>query len=377
MGGWDEWHTLLFQAALVRGPGVTALVNTGPAQDLGPMNAHWATVLGDRAVIRREPDEFIVDQLARHGVTPDDITHVVLTPLQLYTVSNVPLFPHAQICIAERGWVHFHTTHDHPHDNRATSLPDEILVHLVTEAWPRVRLLADEDELAPACVPGGAASTTAPPSSSRSTPTAVSRRSPTATSCSTTWRRTSRSASTRTCTKRSPPTRVSARPPISSSRSTISATSTASRTGGWHDGSDSDSPRTVLVTGCSPRHRARDGGPLRPRGRRGWSSTTRRANATSRRRDRLAGRGRRRDPLLVEADVADPRRSASMAGRSRPSGARSTSSSTTPGICPFANFFDIDVELWDRVQHVNLRGVFLVTQAFTPPHGRRGHGPAG
>jgi hypothetical protein len=149
MSSWDEWHTLLFQAVLIRGHGVTALVNTGPARDLGPMNAHWATVLGERAAMRRQPDEFIVDQLGKHGVTPEDVTHVVLTPLQLYTVSNVQLFTNAQICIAERGWVHFHTTHDHPHDNRATSLPDEVLVHLVTDGWPRVRLLKDEDTLAP------------------------------------------------------------------------------------------------------------------------------------------------------------------------------------------------------------------------------------
>lgn len=149
MSSFAEWHTLLFQSALIRGDGVTAIVNTGPARDLEPMNAHWEKVLGAQARMRRAPGEFVVDQLAAHDLTPDDITHVVLTPLQLYTVSNVPLFRNAQICIAHRGWVHFHTTHAHPHDNRATSIPDDVLVHLVTEAWPRVRLLADEDELAP------------------------------------------------------------------------------------------------------------------------------------------------------------------------------------------------------------------------------------
>lgn len=149
MSRWDEWIPLRFQTALIRGDGVTALVNTGPAADLGPMNEKWTQVLGARAVLRREPGEYIVDALAAHGVTPADVTHVLLTPLQLYTVSNVPLFTEAQICLTERGWRHFHTTHAHPHDDRATSIPDEILVHLVTEAWPRVRLLADEDTIAP------------------------------------------------------------------------------------------------------------------------------------------------------------------------------------------------------------------------------------
>lgn len=149
MSGWQEWYPLTFQVALIQGPGVVALVNTGPADDLGPLNQRWAQVLGERAVMHREPGERLRDHLDRLGIAPSQVTHVILTPLQLYTVSNVLAFDHAQICIAERGWVHFHTTHEHPHDDRATSIPDDILVRLVTDAWPRVRLLADEDELAP------------------------------------------------------------------------------------------------------------------------------------------------------------------------------------------------------------------------------------
>jgi hypothetical protein len=148
MGRWDEWATLQFQVVLIQGDGVCALVNTGPALDLEPMNRRWAGFLGERAALRREEGEFVLDQLARVGVDPADVTHVLLTPLQLYTVSNVRAFPNARICISKRGWVHFHTTHEHPHDDRATSLPDDVLVHLVTEAWPRVRLLEDEDEVA-------------------------------------------------------------------------------------------------------------------------------------------------------------------------------------------------------------------------------------
>lgn len=149
MTKFDEWHPLTFQCVLIRGNGVVALVNTGPAADLEPMNAGWETFLGPKARMHREDGEFILEQLTRLGVAPEDVTHVILTPLQLYSVSNVLAFPRAQVCIAERGWVHFHTTHDHPHDNRATSIPDDILVALVTTAWPRVRLLADEDEIVP------------------------------------------------------------------------------------------------------------------------------------------------------------------------------------------------------------------------------------
>lgn len=74
---------------------------------------------------------------------------VLLTPLELYTTGTLHKFRSAQICIAKRGWVHFHTTHDHPHDDRWRSIPKDTLVDLVTDSWDRVRLLEDEDEIAP------------------------------------------------------------------------------------------------------------------------------------------------------------------------------------------------------------------------------------
>lgn len=69
--------------------------------------------------------------------------------------------------------------------------------------------------------------------------------------------------------------------------------------------------------------------------------------------------------VLVEADVADPAAVAAMADTVHGQVGVVDVLVNNAGICPFADFFDIDVELWDRVQHVNLRGVFLVTQAIT------------
>jgi hypothetical protein len=149
MSGWNEWFPLDFQVVLIEGEGITALVNTGPPQDLAPINDLWVQILGDRARMQRAPGEFITEALEKAGVAPDDVTHVFLTPLQLYTVANVALFRNASICIARRGWIHYHTTHAHPHDSRWHSIPRDVLVHLVTDAWDRVRLLEDEDEVAP------------------------------------------------------------------------------------------------------------------------------------------------------------------------------------------------------------------------------------
>lgn len=149
MSGWGDWHEIRLQAALIRGHGITALVNTGPARDLSIHTNGAAGFFGEGGRMWREDDEFIVSELAAHGVQPADVTHVIVTPLTLHTVENLMLFPLAQIALSKAGWLHFHVTKSHPHHRRDDVLPPRILARLVTDAWPRVRLLEDEDAIAP------------------------------------------------------------------------------------------------------------------------------------------------------------------------------------------------------------------------------------
>lgn len=147
LSDFDEWYPLAFQVVVVRDGDTVALVNTGPPEDLTAINELWVSMLGERGTFQRAPEEEIVAALASVGVAPDDVTHVICTPFQLYSTGNIPLFANAEICLSKRGWVHYHTTHDHPHDSRWNSISEEVLVHLVTDAWDRVRLLEDEDEV--------------------------------------------------------------------------------------------------------------------------------------------------------------------------------------------------------------------------------------
>jgi L-rhamnose 1-dehydrogenase len=69
--------------------------------------------------------------------------------------------------------------------------------------------------------------------------------------------------------------------------------------------------------------------------------------------------------MIVEADVADLVAVQRMAAEVTDAWGPLDVLVNNAGICPFADFFDIDLDLWNRVHDVNLRGVFLVTQAFT------------
>ena len=144
---------LAFNVTLVQGGGITALVNTSPPDDDAYVREHFPAMryLHDAPAgdLIRSPDEHIDGALARYGLTPDDVTHVLLTPLELYTTGTLDRFRKAEICMMRRGWIHFHTTHEHFHDSRWRSFMKDTLVDLVTDSWDRVHLLDDEDEVAP------------------------------------------------------------------------------------------------------------------------------------------------------------------------------------------------------------------------------------
>jgi len=149
----DEWIRLRLQLVIIQSGGITALVNTALPDDLSALHAEFPDALmwqppGRRGATIRTPEELQGPALAAAGVRPDDVTHVILTPIVRYTTATLDQFPNARICLSRRGWIHYHTTHRHPHDHRA-AFSRETLVHLVTDWWDRVELLDDEHEIAP------------------------------------------------------------------------------------------------------------------------------------------------------------------------------------------------------------------------------------
>ena len=76
---------------------------------------------------------------------------VVLTPLTAYTTGRLELFDHAELCISRSAWLDLLAPApgvNAPTD-RSIAIHEPALVRLVTDWWPRVRLLEDEDEVAP------------------------------------------------------------------------------------------------------------------------------------------------------------------------------------------------------------------------------------
>lgn len=148
---WNTWETLYFTIVVIRGGGKTVLINTGPPADLTRLNRWWVAGYGDpRTAMRRRPEECLENILASAGVEPTSVDYVLLSPLQAYATANISMFPKATICISRRGWIEdFHAPPWPMSMPRDLRIPNDVLVYLEIEAWDRVRLLADDDQILP------------------------------------------------------------------------------------------------------------------------------------------------------------------------------------------------------------------------------------
>jgi glyoxylase-like metal-dependent hydrolase (beta-lactamase superfamily II) len=144
----EEMHALIY---LVRGEGQNILINTGPPRDLTVINKAWLDFFGyPEAQITRTEEQLPENILRSQGLTPDEITMVLVTPLQAYATANIPLFRNATIGISRKGWIEdFQAPYYHLHVPRHLRVPPDVNHYLQNEGWGKVRLFAEEEEVLP------------------------------------------------------------------------------------------------------------------------------------------------------------------------------------------------------------------------------------
>lgn len=151
MQAWDEWFEASFWMLIARSETATVVINTGPPAELDALNALWrgSHPSGKKFFSRGEQNTPLA-ALASIGVAPEDVTHVVLTPLVTYTEGGLRNFPNAELCFSRRGWIDDVLAPPQPHHlPREIFMPDDTLRFLLFEARDRVRLLCDGDEVTP------------------------------------------------------------------------------------------------------------------------------------------------------------------------------------------------------------------------------------
>ena len=149
MERFDVWEQFIFTMIVIRGEGKTVVINSGLPKDLSILDPFWDTWPGEKKVEVNE-EERPENALKAAGVDPAKVDILILSPLVYYATGNLDLFPNAQICLLRKGWADFHApTHRYLDGMRETCVPSNVLTHMVTDYWPRIRLLEDEDEILP------------------------------------------------------------------------------------------------------------------------------------------------------------------------------------------------------------------------------------
>lgn len=151
MENWSKREEMNIILYLIRNDRENILINTGPPADLTRLNQAWLQFFGyPEAQIVRSEQQLPQNILRSQGLTPDDISTLIVTPLQAYATANIPLFRKAQICISRRGWIEDFQAPYYPlHVPRDLRIPPEVNQYLQNEGWEQLRLLADEEEILP------------------------------------------------------------------------------------------------------------------------------------------------------------------------------------------------------------------------------------
>lgn len=141
----EQWEPIVFNMVVIRGNGLTAVINTGPSRVSDELNQFWKSVHPKHALYIDEIERPEA-ALGRLGVHPQDIDYVFLTPLTAYTSGNLDLFANAKIGISRKGWIDYLAPEayvqrmpDHIY------VPREIKAYLLGDAFDRIVLLEDEE----------------------------------------------------------------------------------------------------------------------------------------------------------------------------------------------------------------------------------------
>ena len=150
--GDDKWETLNIYAMLIRGGGHTILVNSGaPLDYLEWLNNVWGAGTNNRHQLVVHPEDNIENRLESAGVKPQDVEHIIVTPLQPYAIGGIDKFPNATIHVNRNGWAELFAPRykHHPHDNFYACVPKRLISYVFLEAWEHMDFMKNEQNIFP------------------------------------------------------------------------------------------------------------------------------------------------------------------------------------------------------------------------------------
>lgn len=145
-----DYEPFCYTMLVARSSRRTVVVNAGFPEDIAPLAAFWRA-MDPRCLLHRDEDEKVERQLARVGIDPSRVDHLIISPPGPYSTGRIDLFDSAAIHIGRRSWLDVVAPQrDVPPPNpRHVAFPADTLRRLVTDDCTRLNLLDDEDDVCP------------------------------------------------------------------------------------------------------------------------------------------------------------------------------------------------------------------------------------
>ena len=90
MSHWDEWFEAWLLMVVARNDEHVVVMNTGPPRQLDALNELWRGFHpSGRVQMLRNEDDIPERRLAALGISPDDVDHLIITPLVGYTLGSL------------------------------------------------------------------------------------------------------------------------------------------------------------------------------------------------------------------------------------------------------------------------------------------------
>jgi len=151
MSRWDVLDRSPHFTWLVQGDERTILINTGLPQKKEDLKKLNDACLAFHPKIDFPPDQIWPPQnvLAEVGIKPESVDAILIISLGAYATGSLDVFRNAQIYLSRTGWLDFMAPKRPSLLARGGVFTDSILTYLVTEAWERLHLVGDEEEVLP------------------------------------------------------------------------------------------------------------------------------------------------------------------------------------------------------------------------------------
>ena len=146
---WDEWFPFAFYVWVLSDGRETIVIDTGMPQ--GEYLERLQKLVG--AIHPRLPQyenvRPVSEALAEAGVQPEEVDHLLITTVVVHTTGGIENFRNARIYMSKRGWMDYWVP-EFPHPfPRDIFFTPPALKWLVTEAWERVHLVGEDEEILP------------------------------------------------------------------------------------------------------------------------------------------------------------------------------------------------------------------------------------